>query len=176
MLKKEVLYILVCVCFLVACKTRQAEENKSQPGTEEALMRINKYLVKKDADAIKGFVNRRGWNMTQTKAGLWYEITEHGNGAKAETDKIATLEYKVWLLDGTLCYSSDSLGNKSFVIGKGRVEPGLELGILLLREGDKARFIMLPHLAYGLIGDENRIPARATIVYEVHLLKIADQK
>jgi FKBP-type peptidyl-prolyl cis-trans isomerase len=137
-------------------------------------MKINKYLVEKDADAIRGYINRHGWKMQESKAGLWYEITNTGTGKKAETGKTATLEYQVRLLNGTPCYSSDSLGNKTFTIGKGGVEPGLELGILMLREGDKARFIMPPHLAHGLVGDQNKIPARATIVYEVHLLKISD--
>jgi FKBP-type peptidyl-prolyl cis-trans isomerase len=170
-----ILFLFSILVLQVSCKNREPE-NKTQPNQQEALMRINKYLVKKDADAIKGYISRHGWNMHETKAGLWYEITAHGNGAKAETGKTATLEYKVWLLNGKLCYSSDSLGNKSFPIGKGGVEPGLELGILMLREGDKARFIMPPHLAHGLIGDEDKIPARASIIYEVHLLKISDPK
>lgn len=161
---------------LAACKNKAPEEKKPRPDQQETLMRINKYLVKKDADAIKGYIRRHGWNMQETKAGLWYEVTANGSGQKAETGKTATLNYKISLLNGKLCYSSDSLGAKSFLIGKGGVEPGLELGILMLREGDKARFIMPPHLAYGLMGDENKIPARATIVYEVHLLKISDPK
>ncbi|NJO69832.1 MAG: hypothetical protein HC830_11630, partial [Bacteroidetes bacterium] len=126
------------------------EQTASPAEQQEALMRINKYLVKQDADAIRGFIKRREWKMSETKSGLWYEIIEKGNGTKAETGKTVTLEYKLWLLDGTLCYSSDATGNKSFLIGKGRVEPGLEQGILMLSEGDRARFIMPPHLAWDL--------------------------
>lgn len=170
---RVILYIFSILVLLTSCKSTKTE-NKGNKPDQETLMKINKYLVAKDADAIRGYINRHGWEMQESKAGLWYEITDNGTGKKAETGKTATLEYKVWLLNGTLCYSSDSLGNKSFTIGKGGVEPGLELGILMLREGDKARFIMPPHLAHGLVGDQNKIPARATIVYQVHLLKISD--
>ncbi len=170
---RKILFIFTILAVLISCKSRETENNGKQPD-QETLMKINKYLVKKDADAIKGYIQRHGWNMQESKAGLWYEIISNGNGNKAETGKKATLEYKVWLLNGTPCYSSDSLGNKTFTIGKGGVEPGLELGILMLREGDRARFIMPPHLAHGLVGDGDKIPARATIVYEVHLLKISD--
>jgi len=52
------------------------------------------------------------------------------------------------------------------------VESGLEEGILLLRVGDKATFIMPPHLAHGLQGDGDRIPARSIIMYDVLLLKV----
>ncbi len=41
----------------------------------------------------------------------------------------------------------------------------------MMREGEKARFIIPPHLAYGLLGDEKQIPARSIIVYEVELLE-----
>jgi FKBP-type peptidyl-prolyl cis-trans isomerase len=40
--------------------------------------------------------------------------------------------------------------------------------------GDKARLILPPHLAHGLLGDENRIPARSIIVYEIELLDITN--
>jgi FKBP-type peptidyl-prolyl cis-trans isomerase len=52
------------------------------------------------------------------------------------------------------------------------VESGLEEGILLLREGDKAKFILPPHLAHGLLGDDNKIPARSIIVYDLELLSL----
>jgi FKBP-type peptidyl-prolyl cis-trans isomerase len=42
----------------------------------------------------------------------------------------------------------------------------------MMRAGDKARFVIPPHLAYGLLGDENRIPARAIIVYQLELVEV----
>jgi len=99
-------------------------------------------------------------------------ILKKGNGDKAEIGRIAEINYKIKLLDGTTCYDSDSLGSKIFTIGSGHVEKGLEEGILYLCEGDRARFIMPPHLAHGLIGDENKIPARAIIIYEAELLSV----
>jgi FKBP-type peptidyl-prolyl cis-trans isomerase len=60
------------------------------------------------------------------------------------------------------------------VVGQGEVEPGLDEGIRLLHSGDKARFILPPHLAYGLIGDENKIPARSVIVYDLTVLSVDD--
>lgn len=168
-------YFLLFLLLTQSCKERNPDgDSRNLQDERETLLKVNKYLVKKDADAIKGFVKRRGWNMEVTKTGLWYDIYEKGSGKKAETGKKITFAYKEWLLDGTLCYSSDSTGNKSFVIGKGGVERGLEEGVLLLRVGDKARFIMPPHLAFGLVGDEKKIPARAIVVYDINILQIED--
>ena len=85
---------------------------------------------------------------------------------------MVTLAYDVSLLDGTHCYGSDSLGFKQFRVGQGGVESGLEEGILMLNKGSKAIFIMPPHLAHGLTGDGDQIPARSVIVYHVELIKV----
>lgn len=168
------LYLLIGLMCL-ACnggKTKEADNARSYK--PEELVRVNKYLIDKDADIIKGYLKRRNWEMATSPTGLWYTIYEKGTGAAAESGKLASIKYKVWLLDGTLCYSSDQLGIKKFRIGKGGVEKGLEEGILLMHVGDKARFIMPPHLAQGLSGDEDKIPPRSIILYEVELVQITE--
>ena len=41
-----------------------------------------------------------------------------------------------------------------------------------MKVGDIAKFILPSHLAFGLLGDEEKIPKRATLVYHVELLTI----
>jgi FKBP-type peptidyl-prolyl cis-trans isomerase len=170
-------YFLFCIVLLLALSCREQKKGPSkedQARYQENLVRVNRYLVGADADKIRGYMKRRHWAMNTSKTGLWYMIYKNGSGADAQTGKQATLNYKVWLLDGTLCYSSEKSGPKKFRIGQGGVESGLEEGVLLLKVGDKARFIMPPHLAQGLIGDQDKIPPRSCIVYEVELVQISD--
>ncbi len=174
-MSKPVYTILLIVVLLVACKSNPKRYSaKEKKEFKENLVKANKGLVKKDQDEIADYISRRGWNMKKSETGLWFEILKQGNGKKAAVGMVAQLRYEVKLLDGTLCYSSDSLGIKKFKIGQGGVESGLEEAVLLLKCGDYARFVMPPHLAYGLIGDENKIPPRSTIVYNVELLKLTD--
>ena len=149
-------------------------EQKGVPMSKESLIRANKGLVTIDKERIEAYAERHQWDLRTTETGLWYQIYEHGTGDSARNGLIASLKYTVSLLDGTQCYSSDSTGEKTFLIGQGGVESGLEQGVLMLRVGDKARFIMPPHLAHGLPGDNNKIPARSTIVYQVELLNLTD--
>ncbi len=168
--------ILLIFIILFACNNDHSQKKqltkKELDKYDKPLEAANRYLSIVDAERIENFAKRRNWNMQKTKGGLWYEIYEHGKGKKAKEGQTALLNYKISLLDGTLCYSSDSLGAKTFVIGHGGVESGLEEGILMLREGDKARFIMPPFRAHGLLGDMRKIPARSIIVYELELLKL----
>ncbi len=134
---------------------------------------VNRFLVEKDDERIQSFVERRGWKMKKTGSGLWYQILSDKTGSKINDGDKVKIDYEIRLLDGTLCYTSDSTGLKEFVVGRQETMMGLQEGIKLLTEGDKARLIIPPHLGYGLIGDEKRIPARAILVYT---LKVEDVK
>jgi len=161
---------------VISCKQQDEKPDYRQvKEIQQELVDVNKILVQKDHDIIVSYAKRRGWDMQTTDAGLWYEIYHHGQGDSVRTGDMVSMEYSLSLLDGTVCYSSDSLGIKTFRVGKGGVESGLEMGVLMLRVGDKARFIMPPHLAHGLVGDDACIPARSIIIYDIAIVQTANQ-
>ncbi|PLX11282.1 MAG: hypothetical protein C0594_03890 [Marinilabiliales bacterium] len=59
-------------------------------------------------------------------------------------------------------------------MSKSNVISGLEEGISMMREGEKARFIIPPYLAWGLLGDEDKVPMRSIVVYDVELISVED--
>jgi hypothetical protein len=158
-----------------SCTGNEKSENHEReiPGRDD-MVRINQFLVGKDMEIIDAYIKRRRWEMEFTESGLGYQIHEHGSGAGVKKGNLLTIDYTVSLLDGSICYSSDEDGPKTFRAGRGGIESGLEEGVLLLREGDRARFILPPFLAHGLVGDQSRIPARAVLVYELDLIKVSE--
>lgn len=159
--------LLAIVLFLHAC----GDKHRQQPPVvkQDPLLRANKQLVKEESLLIDNYIKRHGWEMEKTGTGLRYMIYQKGSGVKAQNGQIALIDYTVTLLDGTECYSSETSGPQEFLIGQDNVESGLHEAILLMKVGDKGKFILPPHLAHGLIGDMNKIPARSTIIYDVHL-------
>lgn len=172
----KIIHSIILVSAVVCCgsckRYVQDINNSNADSTGEKLLKINKYLVEKDSVQIEKYISGKKWQVTKTETALRYEIYKHGNGKKAEKGKTATINYRVELPDGKLCYSSDSLGPKTFTIGKGGVESGLEEGLLLMREGDRAHLVLPPHLAYGLSGDQDKIGPRAIIIYDIELLSV----
>jgi FKBP-type peptidyl-prolyl cis-trans isomerase len=146
--------------------TQQEQEYQNK------MLKANRAVIKNESDEIEAYIKRRGWSMTSTGTGLRYMIYEKGDGPAPKPGMMAKINYKVSLLDGTVCYSSDKTGPQEFKVSEDHVESGLHEGILLMHTGDKAKFIMPPHLAHGLIGDDNKIPAMSTIIYDVELLSI----
>jgi FKBP-type peptidyl-prolyl cis-trans isomerase FkpA len=164
-----------CFVLLFSCgeSQKKAEQvNIKSKEFQDKLIDVNKMYVKQESDEIDQYVRHRAWNMTTTGTGLRYMITKKGEGEKAIPDKFARVNYKVSLLDGTVCYRSDSTGARDFLVGQDNVESGLHEAIQLMNVGTKATFILPSHLAHGLIGDENKIPPKSSVIYEIELLAV----
>ena len=170
------LFFLVSISVFQSCsdghKKTTKNTNLQSKDFQDKLIVANKMYVKQESDEINNYVKHHGWDMTTTGTGLRYLITNKGNGEAAVVEKYARVNYKISLLDGTLCYSSDSTGAKVFLIGRDNVETGLHEGIQLLHVGDKAKFILPSHLAHGLMGDDSKIPPKSSVIYDIELLSI----
>lgn len=139
---------------------------------EEPLLKANKQAVEAEQVQINNFIKRYKWQMQETGSGLRYAIYKKGGGSIAKPGNIAIMNYSVMLITGEEIYSSDKDGRKEFLIGKGGVESGLEEGILLLHVGDRAKFIIPSHLGFGLLGDQNKVPPKSTLIYDIELLDL----
>ena len=138
----------------------------------EPLINANKLSVKRESDEIDQYVKFKGWDMITTGTGIRYMIYKHGDGALAKTGQQAKMNFKVSLLDGTLCYTSEKNGPKLFMIGQDHIEAGLHEAVTYMHAGDKAIIILPSHLAFGLTGDNSKIPPKATVLYDVELLSV----
>ncbi len=160
---------------LTGCKPET--QVPSHKGGEESevnreLMQINRYIVKRNQELIRSFVKRTGWDMQNTGTGLWFMVTHHGTGPSVSEGKEVFFSFREYLLDGEAVDSASAYHPRSFVVGHGGVEAGLEEGMKYLHEGDKARFIIPPHLAYGTFGASGDIPSGAILLYELKLLAV----
>lgn len=109
----------------------------------------------------------------KTESGLRYKIIQEGNGPKAEAGKTVFVHYKGMFPDGGVFDSSYKRNEPiDFPLGQGNVIPGWDEGIALLKVGDKARFVIPPHLGYGARGAGGVIPPNATLMFDVELMDI----
>lgn len=138
----------------------------------ESMEKANKYLLRKEQEQIENYVRRHGLNMQHTGSGLLYQIDREGIGELISKGQVVKLQYTTRFLTGDIVYSSATEGAKIFQVGKGGVETGLEEAILLLRKGAKAKIIIPSHLAFGLLGDQHKIPPRTVLVYEVEVVDV----
>lgn len=170
------LYIFILSgLFLGACSEKEVEEElpKLKWNKEESI-KMQSTFSGEEEDEINAYLKRRpDWRMTKTGTGLRYFIyqkSENQDSVKVYDEVV--VDFKISLLDGSECYSSETNGTESFVVEKTDIESGLHEAVKLMCTDDKALFILPSHLAHGLIGDQDKIPPLVPIIYDIHLLKV----
>ena len=107
-------------------------------------------------------------------SGLEYKILTAGNGPKPTATDTVTCNYRGTLVDGTEFDSSYKNGKPvSFPLNG--VIKGWTEALQLMPVGSKWQLVIPPDLAYGDAGRPG-IPPGATLVFEVELISIGEQK
>jgi FKBP-type peptidyl-prolyl cis-trans isomerase FkpA len=142
---------------------RDTEEATTPPAaTEEASM-----------SAMGGPPPITGDTVT-TESGLQYIIFQAGEGAAAQAGQQVLVHYTGWLTDGSKFDSSVDRGEPyAFPLGAGYVIRGWDEGVAGMLVGEQRRLIIPHELAYGESG-RGSIPPRATLIFDVELMGIAE--
>lgn len=104
--------------------------------------------------------------------GVKKKILAMGTGwATPETGDEVEVHYVGTLEDGTKFDSSRDRGDPfTFNLGKGNVIKGWDKGVATMKKGEKAVLTCTADYAYGKAGSPPKIPADATLNFEVELL------
>ncbi|MCV6631205.1 MAG: peptidylprolyl isomerase [Flavobacteriaceae bacterium] len=123
--------------------------------------------------AAEAEIDKLAAGFEKTESGLRYQLIQKGSGAQAEKGKLVSVHYEGQLPNGQVFDSSYKRKQPiDFNLGVGQVIPGWDEGIALLKVGDKARFVIPSHLAYGERGAGGVIPPNATLIFDVELMGV----
>jgi FKBP-type peptidyl-prolyl cis-trans isomerase FkpA len=123
---------------------------------------------------LNSYLEQHHFSLSPLDNGIFYVPLEEGTGSMAERGKTVVVSWKGYFLNGKMFESTIAGSPFEFTLGQqGQVLKGLELGICLMKEGGKAKFILPSHLAYGAAGSSTGIvPPYTSVVYEVELHKV----
>lgn len=104
--------------------------------------------------------------------GVVKDIITEGSGPSPKQGQKVDVHYVGTLPDGKKFDSSRDRNRVfTFTIGQGVIQ-GWSLGVATMKVGEKAKFILAPEYAYGDRGAPPVIPPKATLHFEIELLKI----
>lgn len=169
----------VVIGILVLMFSSCGEKPKTKPvlidshKLKENIVKINKPAVVMEQDEINAWIKSHGYPMRASGTGLRYYIfKENKKGKEIKPKSVVEIKYKVSLLDGTVCYSSEKKGTRTFVVGADNLETGLHEAIQLMKDREKAILVLPSHLAFGLIGDRDKIPPKTAVAYEIEVVSV----
>jgi FKBP-type peptidyl-prolyl cis-trans isomerase FkpA len=110
-------------------------------------------------------------NMQPKGDGLYTQDLIVGAGLEAISGRVLNLLYTGWFVTGRVFDSNTTPPGISFILGRGSVIRGWDLGIVGMRPGGKRKLVIASPLAYGSEG-RDAIPPNTTLVFDVTLLSV----
>jgi len=123
----------------------------------------------KEEQQLKEYIVRENIAVSPTATGLYYIPKTVGTGAKPNKCDTISINYTGALLDGTVFDQSEPGKPLTFILGKRQVITGMEEGVLLMKQGGKARLIIPSKLGYGYYQVGN-IPPYSTLIFDIEIV------
>ena len=119
--------------------------------------------------------NKKKEGVITLPSGLQYKVIKAGSEKKPKAPDTVTAHYRGTLIDGTEFDSSYRRGQPvSFPVNG--VIPGWSEALQLMGEGAKWQIFIPSNLAYGDRGAGRDIGPNATLIFEIELVSIQEQK
>jgi len=154
---------------------RQGADAEAFKATQADWDKAAKDLVKieeeKKAKALAAVIE----GCEKTKDGIYYRIEKEGTGEVCGKGKNVSVEYKGYLVEGTLFDASKGFHPQGhdpldFQTGAGQMIPGFDTMVQEMKKGEVRHMVLPPEQAYGESGYPGVIPGGAYICFDVELL------
>ncbi|WP_197429057.1 FKBP-type peptidyl-prolyl cis-trans isomerase [Phnomibacter ginsenosidimutans] len=114
---------------------------------------------------------------TKTPKGVFIKIERQGNGPKADSGLLISVNYTGTLKNGTKFDSNvdpafGHVGPFEFVAQTGAVVPGWDDAIVLLNKGTKAKLFVPAMLAYGSNAQGEKLPAFSDLIFDLEVMDV----
>jgi len=137
----------------------------------ESSIEAHRAVVQKEVESIKAYIEDRDLSLERNGTGIYYQIDSLGKGPNATTGDLVSYRYQISMLNGSVLYESGEKASQ-LLIDREDAEIGLHESLKMLRLGDKGFFILPSHRAFGVAGDQNKVPPFTALVYRLEILEI----
>ncbi len=144
---------------------------------QETMVALQREMSEKQKKRGEAFLseNKKKEGVKTLPSGLQYKVIKAGTGKKPKLNDTVTVHYRGTLIDGTEFDSSFRRGQPATFPVSG-VIPGWTESLPLMEEGAKWQLFIPPNLAYGERGAGGLIGPNATLIFEVELISVQENK
>lgn len=149
----------------------------SKEEIQATMAAFQKEIAEKQKQRGEAFLseNKKKEGVKTLPSGLQYKVIKAGTGKKPKLNDAVTVNYRGTLIDGTEFDSSFRRGQPANFPVSG-VIPGWTEAMQLMTEGAKWQLFIPPNLAYGERGAGGLIGPNATLIFEIELISVQENK
>lgn len=175
---------LVCLLsfWLSGCKQepepRYPVQRKSGTFLKESKLR-NAALVALERQMIDSLkIQHPEKDFLQSTRGFWYtiETAVSEEVSKPKKGDVVIYEMDIYDFDGELIYSKEDLGDQVYRVDKEDTLLGFRYGIKLMKKGEIYKFYFPSVMAYGYIGDLDKIGPTTPIIVKMRLKEVMSER
>jgi gliding motility-associated peptidyl-prolyl isomerase len=182
-MKKYILFygFLFGVLFVIGCQEQEARRpiKKSSGSFIKESIQRNKKLIALEEKKIDSIIKKNpDKEFIASQKGYWYsyEIKNEIDTLKPKFGDLVKFDYEIYDLNDNIIYTALELRPQKYYVDKQEIIIGLRDAIKLMRKNEKVIFLFPSHLAYGYIGDKNRIGPNLPLKCIVTVNEIIQEK
>ena len=170
---KNILYLIIAMCFLAGCKSPEARKpvSYSSGAFIDKSIERNIKLNEKEQKLFETIMAQNPENnYLSSESGFWYYYNtkiENDSLSKPDFGDIVHFDYNLKSLNGDVIYSEEELKTQKYAMDQEELFTGLREGLKLMKAGETVTFLFPSQKAYGYYGDENKIGASIPLICEV---------
>lgn len=175
---KKISLITLLSISMLSCADREEARRPVSHGSGSFLkqsIEIGKELVSEEEQIFDSIIQANpDKEYFLSQKGYWYTILEESktNDHLPKAGDLVYFDSEIYSVTGDTIYRKGELKTREYMVDKEEIIIGLRDGLKRLKKGDKAEFLFPSHVAYGYIGDKQRIGMNVPIVYTVTILDI----
>ena len=189
----KLLYTILICLLIVACRqepvvpshpdSKAVQQKTDQPVISKVKIRADSlrelYMktyeefpatqAQRDNNAIVDFAIANTMELDLQESGLYHKIYSFGKGDSIKLGDAIRIQYTGYFLDGKVLESTLNSGGPSS-ISVGTTIKGWTEVLLKMRMGDKAKVVIPSHLAYGKMGNREKILPNTCLFFDIEIM------
>lgn len=163
---------------IISCKEKEQPRKPISYSSGEYIKKSiqrNKEFVSEEEQLILDYIKKDSTlQYKESTAGFWFSYIQKNekDTIKIQSGDVVQLDYKIENFENQLIYDFQQTQPKEYVVDKQEVVSGLRNAVKGMRTNEEIKCLLPSTMAYGSVGDKNKIGANTPIIMTIKVKSI----
>jgi len=171
---KNILFSLFVFTLLISCDNQVVQYPVAYSNDDfiQRSQERGKLLLKEETEWFETYKENSKLTFNKTESGFWISNEGIKKETTAKLGDYVQYTFQVSDLDDNIIYSFQEIGNQKAILGKTDIIRGLHAALQIIEKGNEAKILLPSFLAYGGLGDNEKITPNQPIIIDLKIIDI----